>query len=634
MSMDFPNPTAVGQTYTNAAGVTYKWNGVAWVSQAAAGGGGGGAPTISTDAGNQTIFGTDSGIYTPLPTVAQIGAAPASHTHTSAQITDFAEAVDDRTAALIKAGANVSVTYDDAANTLTIAAAGGGGGGATISTDAGNQTKLGTDSGIYTPATRAIDANDALPGLRITQTGAGAALLVEDSASPDTTPFTVTTDGKVLVGNTTAQQFMRPGANLVVPPFQINGVTGPDAAASVSAWGADDSAAALVLAKSRGAANGTHGKLLDKDNIGSIVFNASTGTGFVRAGLINVDIDGTPGTGSFPTRLVFGITDASSAAIKEALCINSAQAIGVFGTGSPNYGTDGQVLTSRGPAAGTRWQDPAPTRVIDVSDATPGLRISQRGSGHPFLVEDEATPDATPFVVTANGNVGVGIEVPGTQKLRVQGQDTGSTAAALGVEDSAALQLFRVRNDGQILTGTGLSSPYNNTTATAANLFVTSTGQLQRSTSSIKYKKDVEDLDQALVDNAISKLRPIWYRSKVPNGDDKAEWSHIGLIAEEVAQVEPRLAIFRTMTVEQVEVPVTDENGNPVLTRSGDPAVDIQQRDVVLETPEVESVDYARLSVILLDKVQRLTASLEAMTTKVEALEARLIAVESKPGAA
>lgn len=39
------------------------------------------------------------------------------------------ELVDDRVAALLTAGANVTLTYDDAANTLTIAASGGGGGG-------------------------------------------------------------------------------------------------------------------------------------------------------------------------------------------------------------------------------------------------------------------------------------------------------------------------------------------------------------------------------------------------------------------------------------------------------------------------------------------------------------------------
>lgn len=55
--------------------------------------------------------------------------AALSHSHTAANVTDFAEAVDDRVAALLVQGANVTLTYDDGANTLTVAATGGGGSG-------------------------------------------------------------------------------------------------------------------------------------------------------------------------------------------------------------------------------------------------------------------------------------------------------------------------------------------------------------------------------------------------------------------------------------------------------------------------------------------------------------------------
>lgn len=43
------------------------------------------------------------------------------HTHVASQITDFAEAVDDRVAALAAAGAGLSVTYNDVGNVLTFA---------------------------------------------------------------------------------------------------------------------------------------------------------------------------------------------------------------------------------------------------------------------------------------------------------------------------------------------------------------------------------------------------------------------------------------------------------------------------------------------------------------------------------
>lgn len=56
----------------------------------------------------------------------EIGAL-GTHTHVAADITDFSEAVDDRVSSLFVAGTNVTLTYNDVANTLTIDATGGGG---------------------------------------------------------------------------------------------------------------------------------------------------------------------------------------------------------------------------------------------------------------------------------------------------------------------------------------------------------------------------------------------------------------------------------------------------------------------------------------------------------------------------
>lgn len=47
-----------------------------------------------------------------------------AHTHTASDVSDFAEAVDDRVAALLVAGAGVVLTYNDAANSLTVAVSG------------------------------------------------------------------------------------------------------------------------------------------------------------------------------------------------------------------------------------------------------------------------------------------------------------------------------------------------------------------------------------------------------------------------------------------------------------------------------------------------------------------------------
>lgn len=66
--------------------------------------------------------------YTKTATDGLLAAkAATSHTHTSSQVTDFTEAVQDVAGAAIVAGTNMTVTYNDGAGTITLASSGGGG---------------------------------------------------------------------------------------------------------------------------------------------------------------------------------------------------------------------------------------------------------------------------------------------------------------------------------------------------------------------------------------------------------------------------------------------------------------------------------------------------------------------------
>ena len=125
------------------------------------------------------------------------------------------------------------------------------------------------------------------------------------------------------------------------------------------------------------------------------------------------------------------------------------------------------------------------------------------------------------------GNTGVGIGGADTTRLIVKGADTTNGAYALIVTNSADTNLLFTRNDGAFSTGTAASSPYNLTTASAANVYVESDGFLYRSTSSLRYKTNVVDATHGLAD--VLKLRSVTYKGK--NDGDTVFG---GLIAEEV----------------------------------------------------------------------------------------------------
>lgn len=74
-----------------------------------------------TSVGNGEILKYDSATSRWINnTLAEAGIAAASHTHTSSNITDFEEAVEDLIGANITAGTGISVSYNDTAGTTTV----------------------------------------------------------------------------------------------------------------------------------------------------------------------------------------------------------------------------------------------------------------------------------------------------------------------------------------------------------------------------------------------------------------------------------------------------------------------------------------------------------------------------------
>ncbi|MED4124035.1 tail fiber domain-containing protein [Halalkalibacterium halodurans] len=141
------------------------------------------------------------------------------------------------------------------------------------------------------------------------------------------------------------------------------------------------------------------------------------------------------------------------------------------------------------------------------------------------------------------------------------------------------------RDDMIVETDGGFIIPdiRNHTWSASPNVYCGGSGKLYTASSSRKYKKDIEDLDFEIAENVVENLRPVWYRSAIENEDCGLQgWSYVGLIAEEVAEVEPRLVDYRT----------TDREGNK------------------LHEPVPQGVQYANLAVYLLPIIKQLRAQM------------------------
>ncbi len=216
-----------------------------------------------------------------------------------------------------------------------------------------------------------ITVNSATDALRVTQAGSGDALRVEDAANPDSTPFLVKGDGRVIIGGEQPQLV----SSSIHPLLQTHTNSG-NIGIALGQWGADTVGSATYFLKTRGTSAGVQAAVTAGDALGSLVFEGSDGTDYARGGALAFVVDGTVATDSVPTRFVLSTTAAAGTTPTERLRITSA---GAWGLSGPNFGTAGQVLTSAGSGAPPTWSSVTTGTVTSIDVATSGVGISASG---------------------------------------------------------------------------------------------------------------------------------------------------------------------------------------------------------------------------------------------------------------
>jgi hypothetical protein len=227
-----------------------------------------------------------------------------------------------------------------------------------------------------------IEVNSSSAALRITQIGAGNALVVEDSANPDATPFVVEANGRLIVGSTQTQPSL--GATNT-PSISVFGNSASNNGYGNYAYTVSTSGSFFNFVKSRSATPGSFAIVNNADDLGYIKFIGDDGTQFVEAARIMSEVDGTPAVNDMPGRLLFSTTPAGSASPVERMRIGSTGNIGI----------------------GTAGTEPFTIRNLRAfSGATTAYGISQGGeiqsavTASAYMNHTAPTTQATSFVLT------------------------------------------------------------------------------------------------------------------------------------------------------------------------------------------------------------------------------------------
>lgn len=303
--------------------------------------------------------------------------------------------------------------------------------------------------------------------------------------------------------------------------------------------------------------------------------------------------------------------------------INESGNVGI-GTSSPtctlevarnNGGSTGGQIALRNSSSSTLNSTTEISFLNDTGASASGVRngriISQmenvgNGASNMQFWTWNGSTDTERMRITSGGNLlltgGVSTFVTDTKFLMISQGTTSSTYAMVIKQSNNSTNLLAIRDNGTFYTGTAAESPYNLTIASSANVFVFSDGALFRSTSSARYKKDIEDIN---IDTfgLINKIRPVWYRSTT--GNDRDDWSWYGFIAEELAEVDPRFVHFGYAPEDYIK---DEETGKTELKEGAELRAD--------------GVMYDRISVLLIKGMQEQQKQIQEQQAQIEELKA------------
>ena len=273
-------------------------------------------------------------------------------------------------------------------------------------------------------------------------------------------------------------------------------------------------------------------------------------TGGVSMNIISTSAQGIVGTvNDYP--LVFRVNDSAK------MYVLSSGNVGI-GTSSPTVPLEiqstsaGNVVTqlnllnlSSADGSGSRLNF---TSVGDNSTSTGALANVRDSSGVYSMrfYTYGGGANSERMRITADGNVGIGTAGDTSYRLFVKGVDSGTSNWSLLIQNGGGSVLFRIRNDGLMLTGTQTNSPYNLPITTGRTAYLYSDGSLGYQSSVRKSKTNIESINDT---SWLLSLNPVSFNKRFRDDEGNYTdeyWKDLdyGLIAEEAELVNSNICFY------------------------------------------------------------------------------------------
>jgi len=413
----------------------------------------------------------------------------------------------------------------------------------------------------------ALNTSTTSDALRIAQTGTGNAFVVEDSTSPDSTPFVIDAGGKIIQGYTTLQT----GAGGLQTNVQISATTSSSGIQSFVYSATSTASAVTEFLKSASGSVGTNTTVVSGGDLGVVRWSGADGTNFIRSAEIKAQVDGTPGTNDMPGRLVFSTTADGGSSPTERLRIDSAGNVGIGGTNTNNARLALVNNSSNNTFSELHFrQTYAPTVYSSILTNFGGSLVLYADKGN-------ATPGTSNIVFSLSNSERMRINSSGNLLVGTTSSTLGGDAGKIISDAGSGLALLLGR------TGDGNLARFYRTGTQVGSINVTAGATAYNTSSDYRLKEDWQPMTGAT--ERVKALKPVNFAWKV-------DGSRVdGFLAHEAQEVVPEC-----------------------VTGTKD-AVDAEGK------PNYQGIDQSKL-------VPLLTAALQEALTKIDSLTARIEALE------